>query len=526
MKALVRGVTCGLVVACCSRVSLADAPGKLSVEQAYLEIGRSGELRDIQIDGNIDLARLQPPAGVTRIILQGVQVSGKLHVSGDGPKAALWIDHATLQSIDLSHGHLQSSLEIENSTVDGVARFEGARFDGPFALHSCVFNNKAVFRKAHFSGPVEIVASQFHEPAGLKGGVSFSDTRFAAPARFDRSHYYTDLRFDTSRFDADAAFLRLTVDGHASWRNVIFADDAEFRFCRLGEADFGDDEQMSVFKHMADFRGCVMRSIRLDYAEIAGDALLVDMRVSPGNLSLRQASLRGDRTDFKGLQVAGLIYLQQAYIPNLHFLWVEIRDALLRGSPSSDVLRSLKHRLEALGDEDGAREVGAALESHVIEEKLARMDVALSDRLTLWLEKAVWGWPTGYGTRLDRILGLALASWLSLSLPLAFGRGLRVARLRNDADLAMPRHSPAPRDALMKSTPSTIGRYLASYAYGFGLMFAMPNLRLRPTEPLPAFMGFYLVFLRLLGAVLLALTGLTLAKVSPIIQALLGKIVH
>lgn len=526
MTPLVRALACVLLAACFARPTWGVVAPNLTPQDAYREIGRTGELRQARIDGDLDLTRLQPPPGVGRVTLQSIEILGKLHASGDGPNVALWIDGSTLQAVDLSGSHLRASLEIENSTVNGVARFDTARFDGAFALHACVFNGKTVFRGARFSAPVEIVSTQFQEPAGLKGGVSFADARFAGTARFDRSHFNTDLRFDTSRFDADAAFLGLSVDGRASWRNVAFAGDAEFRFCRLGEVDFGDEEQMSVFNRMADFRGCEMRSMRLDYAEIAGDALLVNLRVSPGNLSLRQAALRGNRTDFNGLQVKGRIELEGAYIPNLQFQWYEIRDALLRGGLRSDVLRPLKHRLEALGQENDAREAGALLDSRTLEERLARADIALPDKLALWVERAIWGWPTGYGTRLGRMVGIALLCWLMLSLPLALKRGLCVARLRNDSDTAPPRHCPAPREMLMKPAQSRIARLVDRYLYGFGLMFATPNPRLRPMEPLPAPMRFYLVFLRGFGALLLALMGLTLAKVSPIIQALLGEIIR
>jgi uncharacterized protein YjbI with pentapeptide repeats len=80
---------------------------------------------------------------------------------------------------------------------------------------------------------------------------------------------------------------------------------------------------MSVFMHLADFRGCKMTSLRLDYADIRGDMLLVNAQIAPGDLSLVQASLRGANNDFRGLHVGGRLDLQGAQIANLQLQWYE-----------------------------------------------------------------------------------------------------------------------------------------------------------------------------------------------------------
>ena len=231
-------------------------------------------------------------------------------------------------------------------------------------------NGQTLFRGVRFGGPVVITSSQFRPPPPIRSSVSFTDARFAAPARFDRSSFGAGVRFDTSRFDADASFLGLEVTGRASWRNVIFGGDAEFRFCRLGDADFGDMEQMSVFMHLADFRGCTMHSLRLDFVDARGDMLLVNLQVAPGDLTLRQASLRGARNDFSGLKVANRLDLDGAQILNLQMQWSEICPALLRSSPGSDVLRPLQLRLEELKKDDEARDASAVLRDRLIQEEL------------------------------------------------------------------------------------------------------------------------------------------------------------
>ena len=517
-------VLLGAVAALAQGAAIAEPPQRITPQAAYAEIARNGELRGLQIDGDLDVAKMQAPPGAKRIVLQDVQLDGSLHSSAGGPAVALRIDRSRVRDVDVRGTRWSAALEIENSAVRDRAWFDGAQFDAAFTLHGSTFSGQTLFRGARFAGPVEITSSQFRPAAPMRSSVSFTDARFAAPARFDRSSFSTDVRFDTSRFAADASFIGLTAAGRASWRNVIFGGDAEFRFCRLGEADFGDAEQMSVFMHLADFRGCTVGSLRLDYADVRGDMLLVNMRVTPGDLSLKQASLRGARNDFSGLQVAGRLDLQGAQIGNMQLQWSEISAPLLRSAPGSDVLRPLQQRLEELKKDDDAREASAVLADRVLQERLAHPDASLADRALLWVERIVWGSATGYGTRLGRIVGVALSCWVLLSLPLALIRGVRIGRLLANPDKPPPLHQPVAPNELQAFPASPTARALQTLSYAFALMFTLPDLRLRPAEPMSAALRGYLLFMRGAGLGLLALMALTLTKVSPVIQAVLGKI--
>jgi len=521
-----------LRIALASIAALAQSPAlaqqltRVTPEAAYAEIARGGELRRLSIDGDLDVAKMQPPPGAKRIELHHVQVSGRLHSSAGGPPVPLLIDSdSVLNEIDFHETRWSAPLTIEQTTVNSLGKFDRAQFDAPFVLYQTTFSGHASFSGTRFAAPVEITYSTF-APAKppLRSSVSFSDARFAAPARFDYDDFGDDAVFNTTRFEADASFLGVRVAGLASWRNVIFGGDAEFRFCELGEVDFGDIQYMSVFAHLADFRGCKMRSLRLDYADMRGDALLVNVQVAPGDLTLRQASLRGARNDFSGLKVAGKLDLQGAQIVNLQMRWHEIAPALTRSAPGSDVLRPLQRRLEELKQDDEAREASAVLADRAMGERLAHPDASLGERALLWTERIVWGRATGYGTRLDRIVGLALLCWLLLALPLALMGSVRIGALRASADKAPPLHSPVAGDALQPPAKSASGRGLRSLAYAFALMFTLPDLGLRPAEPTSAALRGYLLFMRGVGLGLLALMALTLTKVSPIIQAVLGKI--
>jgi hypothetical protein len=143
----------------------------------------------------------------------------------------------------------------------------------------------------------------------------------------------------------------------------------------------------------------------------------------------------------------------------------------------------------------------------------------------LWIERIVWGGATGYGTRLGRIVGVALLCWVLLAVPLLATPRLRIGRLLATSDEVPPLHRPVPPEGLQPRPSSAAQRWLQGLVYAFALMFTMPDLRLRPAEPMSAALHGYLLFMRAAGLGLLALMALTLAKVSPVIQAVLGKIV-
>lgn len=508
-------------------------------ELAYRELASSGRLGGVIVGGDIDLAQLKPPAGAERLVLTGVEITGKLHSTGEGPAVTLLIDNSTLKRIDLRGARLRSGFAIENSTVRSLGLFNSAQFDGPFVLHAVVFKQKADFRRVRFNGPVEITHSTFVAPKGASGDVSFADTRFAGAASFNWSRFASGVRFDSARFEGDASFLGLVAPGSVHWRNVSFARDAEFRACRLGEADFGDEREMTVFAGLADFRGCHFRSLRLDYVDARGDFMMVNARVGPGDLTLRNAVLRGSRSDFSGLVVAGALEMDGAHVTAPHFRWSEVlgplrRSEACRDEPPtvegtarcSDIVRPLQRRLEFLKQDDEAREASAMVAEHVLRERLGRADLPFTERVTLWLERVAWGWTTGYGTRLGRISLLSLAAWVFLSLPIWLWPGLRLGRWAGPSAEAPPRHRSAPAERLHPAPGSALDRRLQQLGFSFGLVFSTPGLLLRAAQPQRAGLEAYLFALRSVGAVLLALMGLTLANTSPAIKAIVGSVVR
>ena len=160
--------------------ALAEQLARIAPQEAYAEIARGGELRRLQIDGDLDVAKMQPPVGAKRILLQEVQLEGRLYSSAGGPAVALWItDNSRLRDIDLRGTRWSAPLVIESSAVTERARFDDVQFDAQFVLHATTLTGQAQFPRARFMAPVEITSSTFRPTPPLRASINFSDARFA-----------------------------------------------------------------------------------------------------------------------------------------------------------------------------------------------------------------------------------------------------------------------------------------------------------------------------------------------------------
>lgn len=472
----------------------------LTAQQALDRLQRDGRLDHALVGEPLDLARLRRPR--------------PLSITG-----------STLAGLRLIDASWPAALELRNLQVDGALVFDRTRFEAPLTLHNVRVIGPTSFAGAHFDAAVAITFSRFMLWPPLTAAVDFSDTRFGAETRFDGTFFHSVV-FDSSRFATDVSFRHLVVEGSGSWRNVVFAGDAEFRQCRLGDSAFGSIEQMTAFQRLADFRGCTIGNAGMDYVDFLGDLLLANARICPGSLSLQQSAVRGVGSDWRGLKVLGPLRLEGVQLHSIQWQWRELGDAIGRANPSSDVLRRLLASLEAQKQESDVRTVSALLADRVIEEQLqpGRGDVGPGQRLWLWIERLLWGWSTGYGTRLDRIVGIALAVWAISMLPLLVLQGWSPARMSGVGHEHLPLHQALPSGQLQPPPATRTGRCSACLAYGFGLMFGLPGLRWRPNAPLPRGMKTYLLALRGVGLLLIALMLLTLTRVSPALQAVLGKL--
>ena len=493
-----------LLIGRAGAAEISRGAAEISPRAAYAMAKERGRVADVRIAGDLDLSRLQSPAGSTGVEFVNVTIRGRVFLRDQGPPIAVRFQDSELYAIEASGARLRQAFELEGTRVRDHANFEATIFGGPVRLIGVELSGKAIFRRATFEKSVEILGSRFIEAPGLRRGIGFVEATFKGPARFDDSKFTTSVRFDSARFEGDATFLKLDVADTASFRNVQFRRDAEFRFCRLGRADFGDYAQMSAFQGLADFRGCRMGGARFDYTEFRGTATFVNATVGPGGLSFTNASFRGDNSDLAGLRVDGALRLEQANFAKLRFRWIDVGASILRASPDASVLAFLHKRLTELGEEDDARDVSYYLATQ-------RMRERIRSGQTEWPEKAwavaqwlVWGLPTGYGTKLGRIVLVALGCWLLLAAPIAF--------------------LPGP-DTGGHCQATARGRMAAALRYTFALMFKLPGNRSRPLDLLGGRYAWYLHVLWWVGSLLLALIAITLANTSPAIQAVIGKLV-
>lgn len=146
---------------------------RLTPAQAYAVLAATGYLDDSLINGNLDLARIRAPTGSTAVLLRKVTLAGKL-VRSSGPQPvstgptqsepAVEITQSKLARIDLAGATLRAALALENSVVEGPARFDGARFEGRLVLHNVTFSSQVAFRGVRFAAPVDITYCTFNTP--------------------------------------------------------------------------------------------------------------------------------------------------------------------------------------------------------------------------------------------------------------------------------------------------------------------------------------------------------------------------
>lgn len=530
----------GLAVASCAVWGSPAPAAAITAEQAYARLARSGRLANVEVTGTFDLARLSRPAFPgARLEVDHVTFKGPVGLAALELRSALAFRQTSFQDLEIRGARLTHALTCDTCRVLGTAILEDAVFEGDVHILFTEFFAKASFAGSRFRGEAVFLGTTFHEPKGLTGGTSFSDVVFARGARFDGARFTGTARFNSTVFAADSSFLKMRVDQRALFRNVMFRGDAEFRHCHLGELDLGGFDALSVFHGLADFRGCRMGRATFDYAVFRGAASFVQVQLGEGGASFRHASFEGDKADFNQVTSRGPLNLNDAHAPRLHLQWHEVGSALLAARPPPDTLHRLHRRLTELGQTADALEAYYHFATDNTLAQMSRSDVALSERAWRAAELAVWGWPTGFGTRLGRIILVALGVWAALTVPLLVG----TARLTRQppprpagADgsgkrVARPRYEPVYLDELPESVCAPTSRWSRGWLaclFSFALMFRVPLSTVVYVEtcPRPGRHAWERYFLGLwaIGAGLLALIALTLANTSPALKSLVGAI--
>ncbi|NBC49647.1 MAG: hypothetical protein GVY22_17060 [Gammaproteobacteria bacterium] len=536
------------------------APPSLTPEDAYRQLRQQGRLADVTIDGDLDLGRLlqggQPSARSDAVRLDAVRLRGKLILRAPAP-LRLRIGDSHLQGGIDFHGCELDRFALHDSVISGPVRIEDCRFTGPIIrfdsnqfegevrLHRVTMTHRPSFRETRFGARAELLGCELATEEGTSRAISFRSASFLGPALFNNSAFHAIADFHSALFAADAAFLNVRMPAGAAFRNVHFRGDAEFRFCTLGRGDFGDRDNLTLFAGRADFRGCTIDEARFRFTDFRGESNFVETRFGSGGASFAYANLAG-RTDFHGLHSTGPLDLTHAYFPALSFVWLEIRDAVLAAVPDLRTLTALHARAAAAGDKAGRLELEYLLERERFRARQARPLPPLTKAPLAFVEELVaravgisewlvWGWPTGYGTKLERMLGLAAAAWVLTWLWLLVMPDVRVKRQGGEqGDGAPPFYRPLAAAGLRGLEAATrLERLLWSAQLAFRLLFKVgpQDLRLAVAYEETAAAGRRLRWLRygllslwLLGSLLLVLLALTLANTSPVINQLVGEL--
>ena len=206
-----------------------------------------------------------------------------------------------------------------------------------------------------------------------------------------------------------------------------------------------------------------------------------------------------------------------------------------RDNHTIEDLNALQARSKALNRTDDA----SSLEYYAADKKRRDTwksnETSIAEKAQAALEYAVWGSITGYGTKLDRVLLIAMSFWLLGSLPLIVIKDklyrISAPPRNSDSPLRDFRFRAASAEALSSSarqSRSLFERILVTLGFSFALMFKVPiNIRYVESDAKPIGMHpmeRYLAILWVLGAFLLVLVGLTLAKTSPIVSKIVGEL--
>jgi len=161
------------------------------------------------------------------------------------------LQHATVEGIDITHGHLEQGLNVRGATI-GTFKLEDAEVSGRIKADGVTV-----------TGSFDLSETQLHEE------VSFRGATFEGEFVCDEATFYDDAHFPRSTFHDEVHFRNAETYGtshvlgdHVSFREATFAREASFRETNFEYATF----EGATFEALADFEYCIFD----------GDAVFVD----------------------------------------------------------------------------------------------------------------------------------------------------------------------------------------------------------------------------------------------------------
>lgn len=502
---------------------------EMSAAQAYQLLKETGSLssdwdNQIVITDSFKLARLN--SSNDPIEFYNVRFEGGIDARTYRSTRPLMFRNSFIRTFDATEANWSNDLIFWRTEIGSVL-FKNNVFRGKYELINSTIN-----RLLDFSGAI------FHKPVQILGGFArkarFSGTQFMQHVAFDSLKFGERASFVSTLFEAGASFVETKSGGPVIFNRVTFVADAEFRKCQFHYLEFGGFDRV-VFKRLADFRGCTISTFIVTQTDFYGDVNFLGTKFGPGGARFDRVFMGGKNTYFEGVMLEGPIVFEASYMPNFRFHWSEISKALLRSNPDTTTLKELQARSSALGRLDDALSLEFYAATKKTQKKLTSHESSFSERAQAAVEYALWGLPTGYGTKLDKILLIAISLWLLGTVPLLLTEDklyrLPTSLRNSTSELKEFRFRPKTPDALpsnARQSQSLVERILVTLGFSFATIFKVPvNVRYVESEvkPIGTYpVEKYLIMLWGLGAFLLILIGLTLSKTSPIISKIVGEL--
>lgn len=193
-----------------------------------IQEGKSIRLKNAQINGNIDLSKLDPPKKSStkcRIISSNIR-----------------IDHSEFRdALTFFDCFFNANVGFINVIFNKDAMFVNSTFSGESSFNNTTFNEHAGFYNATFNKGVRFDNATFNTIAGFSsatfcGIAAFYNATFSGPAIFDSTAFSKTAVFDYATFSGDAGFSSSIFSGHAMFNSATFSSDVVF-----DEAIFSSD---------------------------------------------------------------------------------------------------------------------------------------------------------------------------------------------------------------------------------------------------------------------------------------------
>jgi uncharacterized protein YjbI with pentapeptide repeats len=407
--------TAVLLAALTSPAAASEARRVLSAAEMLDELARSGVVRDVVIEEDINLDVLVAPAQLAHFI--HVDFRGMLR---GAPLVRLSIQDGLICGLEAGHSEWTQSVVLRGTRI-GNARFVGGRLRGEWVCFECRFC-RANFVDAQFDQDVTFIGARFGEPTNSLcvpprpalrdcGAADFSESRFAGAARFDRVDFAVPASFIGAEFVQAARFPRITAAASLDFIGARFLSDAEFRDCLLQDINFGSShpasEETAEVVGRADFRGCRFQgAIRFDNTVFGGDALFGRAVIAAETASFR--GVLGARSlDLRGLALGGRqprLILDAAAADIVRLDWPVQGAAVLRGAatlPAQQrlpMLEALDRRLAEQGEARAALQVGFEARRQRRSEASSCAGAGLGACLAEQVEWLLWTLPTRNGS--------------------------------------------------------------------------------------------------------------------------------